>query len=72
MGRRYRYQGWDEGREFFGIGRGQAARRGRVAEQHRLGRQSRRRIELYRCPGCHEPCESVRDLREHQADCTGA
>src|SRR5687767_4909877 len=69
MGRRYRYQGWNEGQEFFGIGRKAGPHSGRPAEHPRLGRQARRRIEVYRCPTCREVCESPQDLRDHLADC---
>lgn len=47
------------------------AARGRLAEQvARSARSRSRRVEVYFCPHCHEPCESPRDVREHLADCT--
>jgi hypothetical protein len=42
----------------------------RLAERSARSARSRsRRVEVYFCPHCHEPCESARDVREHLADC---
>jgi hypothetical protein len=74
MGRRYSFKVCDEGEDFFRAERPKV-RRGERRSWDDLGgsagRQTLRRVQVFWCSACHEPCESARDLCDHLQDCGG-